>query len=113
MPPHVHPDHNDHNEDQHSHHEQLAEQKVVAQEQYDTQPKSEQPRPKKTARGQHPEDKSPHYKPQQEHSSEKHRGDEQADERGEAQTHHEAESRSHTCDEAQDHPSDPCMTDTW
>jgi hypothetical protein len=73
----------------------------VAQEQQDKQPKNEQSRQKRTARGQHPKDKSTHYKPQQEHPSGKHKGDEQAAECGEAQTHHEAKSRSHTCDEAQ------------
>jgi hypothetical protein len=70
-------------------------------------------RPKKPARGQHPEDESPHYEPEQEHPSVKHKGDEQAAEHGEAQTHHEAESRSHTCNQAQEKSSDPCMTDKW
>jgi hypothetical protein len=114
--PHVHLDHIDHNEEQYSHHEQQTkqlEERLVAREQQDEQPKNVQSRQKKPARGQHPEDKSPHYEPQQEHPSVKHKGDEQAAEHREAQTHHEAESRSHTCGEAQERPSDPCMTDKW
>jgi hypothetical protein len=68
--PHVHLDHNDHNEDQYSHHEQDERQpneRPVAQEQQDKQLKSGQLRQKKTARDHHHEDESPHYKPQQEH----------------------------------------------
>jgi hypothetical protein len=61
-----------------------------------------QPRQKKLTRGQHPEDEFPHYEPQQEHLSVKHKGDEQATEHREAQTHHEDESRNHMCDEAQE-----------
>jgi hypothetical protein len=85
----------------------------MAQEQQYKQPKNMQPRQKKPARGQHPEDESPHYEPQKEHPLVKHKGDEQAAEHGEAQTHHKAESGSHACDEAQLQPSDPCMTDKW
>jgi hypothetical protein len=102
----------DHNEDQYSHHEQQPEERPMAREQQDEQPKNVQPIHKKPARGQHSEDES-HYEPQQEHPSMKHKGDELATERGEAQTHHEAESRSHTCDETQEQPFDPCMTDKW
>jgi hypothetical protein len=85
----------------------------VAQEQLDEQLKNVQPRPKKPTRDQHPEDESPHYEPQQEHPSVKHKGDEQEAEHGEAQTHHKVGSRSHTCDEAQEQPFDSCMTDKW
>jgi hypothetical protein len=85
----------------------------VAREQHDEQSKNVQPRPKKPTRGQHREDESPHYEPQQEHPSVKHKGDEQAVEHEEAQTQHETESRSHTCDEAQEQPSDLCMTNKW
>jgi hypothetical protein len=108
--------HNDHNEDQYLHHDQQTEQpeeRSVAREQQDEQPKNVQPRPKKPARVQHPKDVSPHYEPQQEHPSVEHKGDEQAAEHGDAQTHHEAESRSHTCDEDQEQPFVPCMTDKW
>jgi hypothetical protein len=72
-----------------------------------------QPRQKNSTRDQLFEDEYPHYDPQQEHPSVKHKGDEQAHEHRDAQTHYEAESRSHTCDEAQGQPSDPCMTDKW
>jgi hypothetical protein len=65
----------------------------MAREQQDEQLTSVEPRPKKPARVQHPEDESPYYEPQKEHPSVKHKGDEQAAEHGEAQTHHEAESR--------------------
>jgi hypothetical protein len=101
--PHVYLNDNDHNKDQYSHHEQQTEQleeRLVAQEQQNEQSKNMQPRPKKPARGQHPEDEFPHYEPPQEHPSVKHKGDEQAAEHGEAQTHHEAKSRSHMFDEA-------------
>jgi hypothetical protein len=85
----------------------------VAQGQQGEQPKNVQPRHKKPARGHHPEDESPHYEPQQQNPSERHRGDEQTAEHKEAQTHHEVESRSHRCVEAQGQPCDPSMTDRW
>jgi hypothetical protein len=107
--PHVNLNHNDHKEDQYSHHEE----RPVAREQQDDQPKNVQPRQKEPARGQHPKDESPHYEPQQEHPSVKHKGNEQTAEHGETQTHHEVEPRSHMCDEDQEQPSDPCMTDKW
>jgi hypothetical protein len=115
-PPHIHLDHSDHNEDQYPHHKQQTEQpeeRPMTRELQDEQSKNVQPRLKKPARGQYPEDESPHYESQQEHPSVKHKGDKQAAEHGEVQTHHEVESRSHTCDEAQEQPFDPCMSDKW
>jgi hypothetical protein len=67
--------------------------KPMTQEQQDEQPMNVQLKQKKPARGQHPEDESPHYEPQQEHPSVKQKGDEKAAECREAQTHHEAESK--------------------